>query len=211
LKLAASPTEADLLRVSRDFGRLLVAAVRSAPVVPEYMSQIAASLVAADAAHGGTYGDVLKSAFVRRGILSPQSAVGMAAFQPRGIAAMAIVPEATAERRQDLPYVALAAAEYGLGDQPLLVGAPSDPRRFGAAAAAFGVGIVAPSNSERAARAFVEDLLQRGHIDISKVAREGVSLLHPHVFKTHRLEADPNGGGLVLNRILFDCGFRTIC
>jgi hypothetical protein len=211
LKLAsATPTAADLLRLSRDFGRLLVTAVRSAPVVPEFMSQVAASLVAADAANGGQYGDVLKSAFVRRGILSPQSAVGIAAFQSGGIAAMAIVPESAAAPRQELPYVALSAAEYGLGDQPLLVRAPSDPRRFGAAAAAFGVGIVSPSNSERAARAFVEDLLQRGHIDIRQVARDGMGLLHPHVFKTHRLQRDPHGGGLVLSRILFDCGFRTI-
>ncbi|MBV9826882.1 MAG: hypothetical protein JO001_14575 [Alphaproteobacteria bacterium] len=206
--LAASPNEADLLRVSRDFGKLLVAAVRSAPIVPEYMSQVAAALVAADAAHNGTYGDALKSAFVRRGILSPQSAVGIASFPARGVAAMAVVPSHDTSR-QDLPYIALSASEYGLGDQPLLVRAPSDPRRFGAVAAAFGVGIVAPSNSERAARAFVEDLLQRGHIDVDEVARKGVSLLHPHVFKTHRLQSDPNGGGLALSRILFDCGLRT--
>lgn len=210
-KLAsAAPGEADLLRVSRDFGRLLVAAVRSAPVVPEFMSQVAASLVAADAANGGQYGDVLKSAFVRRGILSPQSAVGIASLPSSGIAAMAIIAQPDAAPRLELPYVALSATEYGLGDQPLLVRAPSDPRRFGAAAAAFGVGIVTPSNSERAARAFVEDLLQRGHIDIRQVARDGISLIHPHIFKTHRLERDPNGAGLVLSRILFDCGFRTI-
>jgi hypothetical protein len=110
-----------------------------------------------------------------------------------------------------LPHLALSAAEYGLGDEPLLVRAPSDPRRFGAAAAAYGVGTVAPSNSERAARAFVEDLLQRGHIDVSRVAREGVSLVHPHTFKTHRVERDREAGGLVLRRILFDCGFRAIC
>jgi len=43
-----------------------------------------------------------------------------------------------------------------------------------------------------------------------QVARDGMSLVHPDVFKTHRLERDPNGGGLVLSRILFDCGSRTI-
>lgn len=208
---AANPGEADLQRVSQDFGRLLVAAVRSAPIVPEYMSQVAAALVAADAAGGGAYGEVLKSAFVRRGILSPQSAVGIAGLSARGVVAMRSVAAAAAAPRQELPYVALTAAEYGFGDEPLLVRAPSDPRRFGVAAAAFGVGTVSPSNSEHAARAFVEDLLQRGHIDVSKVTRAGMSLVHPHVFKTHRLERDPNAGGLVLTRILFDCGFHAIC
>jgi hypothetical protein len=206
--VSATPGEADLQRVSADFAKLLVAAVLSAPIVPEYMTQIAASLVAADAAGGSRYGDVLKSAFVRRGILSPQSAVGIADIRGRGIAAMAA---GSAPQRRELPHLALSAVEYGLGDEPLLVRAPSDPRRFGVAAAAYGVGTVAPSNSERSARAFVEDLLQRGHIDVSRVAREGVSLVHPHTFKTHRLERDPAAGGLVLRRILFDCGFRAIC
>jgi hypothetical protein len=107
-----------------------------------------------------------------------------------------------------LPHVALSAAEYGFGEEPLLVRAPSDPRHFGAVAAAYGVGVVSPSNSEHAARAFVEDLLQRGHIDVGHLAQKG--LVHPHTFKTHRLERDTDAGGLVLRRILFDCGFRPM-
>jgi hypothetical protein len=110
--------------------------------------------------------------------------------------------------RHELPHIALSAAEYGLGDRPLLVRAPSDPRRFGVSAAAFGVGSVTPSNSEHAARAFVEDLLQRGHIDIGGAGQPGVGIVHPHTFKTHRLVSTPEG--LALTRILFDCGFRAI-
>jgi hypothetical protein len=212
--ISAAPEEADLQRVSQDFGKLLISAVLSAPIVPEYMTQVAASLVVADAHDGNRYGEVLKSAFVRRGILSPQSAVGVTAVRGRTLAAMAMaapgigaVPPTISHH--ELPHVALSAAEYGLGDEPLLVRAPSDPRRFGAVAAAYGVGIVSPSNSEHAARAFVEDLLQRGHIDVRDLGRKG--LVHPHTFKTHRLERDTDAGGLVLRRILFDCGFHAMC
>ena len=176
------------------------------------MSQVAAAIIAADAraegAARGRYGDVLKSAFVRRGILSPQSAVGIATFHAAGFAA-AVSPAVTvAQRRRELPPIALSAADYGLGDRPLLVRAPSDPRRFAASAAAFGVGSSTPSNSEHAARAFVEDLFQRGHIDIGDAGQPGTRIVHPHVFKTHRLA--PTGEGLMLTRILFDCGFRAI-
>jgi hypothetical protein len=156
----------------------------------------------------GRYSEVLKSAFVRHGILSPQSAVGLATLHAASFAAAVRPAGMAAERRRELPPIALSAAEYGLGDQPLLVRAPSDPRRFTASAAAFAVGSVAPSNSERAARAFVEDLLQRGHIDIGDAGRPGLRIVHPHTFKTHRLVPVPEG--LMLTRILFDCGFRAI-
>ena len=209
---SANPGEADLQAVSLDFGRLLVAGILAAPIVPEYMSQVAAAIVAADAeaegATQGKYGDVLKSAFVRHGILSQQSAVGIASFRATGVAVAPRTAGMAAGPGRELPHVALSAAEYGLGDRPLLVRAPSQPRRFAVAAAAFGVGSVTPSNSEHAARAFVEDLMERGHIDIGGAGQPGVRIVHPHTFKTHRLVSSPEG--LMLTRILFDCGFRAI-
>ncbi|MBV8333933.1 MAG: hypothetical protein JO358_00505, partial [Alphaproteobacteria bacterium] len=90
---------------------------------------------------------------------------------------------------------------------PLLVRVPSEPRRFAVAGAAFGVGAVTPSNSEHAARAFVEDLFQRWHIDIGTAGHPQARIVHPHAFKTHRLV--PTAEGLMLSRILFDCGFRA--
>ena len=210
---SAKPSEADLQAVSYDIARLLVAGALAAPIVPEYMSQVAAAIVAADASADGSargkYGDVLKSAFVRHGILSPQSAVGVATSRAAGFAAPRrglgmMVPGASRE----LPHIALSCAEYGLGDRPLLVRAPSDRRRFAAAAASFGVGSVTPSNSEHAARSFVEDLLQRGHIDTRDAGEPGMGIVHPHTFKTHRLV--PTDAGLMLKRLLFDCGFRAI-
>ena len=208
---SANPGEADLQAVSQDLARLLIAGILAAPIVPEYMSQVAAAIIAADAgaagAARGRYGDVLKSAFVRHGILSPQSAAGVVAFQAAGAAAVRPLGIAAGLVRE-LPHIALSAAEYGLGERPLLVRAPSDPRRFAVSAAAFGVGSVTPSNAEHAARAFLEDLLQRGHIDIGGAGQPGTRIVHPHTFKTHRLV--PSAEGLMLTRILFDCGFRAI-
>src|SRR5437762_2743732 len=46
---ASSPTEADLLQVSLDAGRLLVDAIPAAPIVADYGSQVAAHLIESDA------------------------------------------------------------------------------------------------------------------------------------------------------------------
>ena len=88
-----NPGEADLQTVSLDLARLLISGILATPIVPEYMSQVAASIVAADAAaegrRRGKYGDVLKAGFVRHGILSPQSAVSVATMHMAGVAALA--------------------------------------------------------------------------------------------------------------------------
>ncbi len=212
---SANPGEADLQAVSVDLARLLIAGILAAPIVPEYMAQMAAAIVAADAAAegraSGKYGDVLKAGFVRHGILSPQSAVSVGTLHAAGVAAVARTAATAAAGgaagRTELPPIALSAADYGLGDRPLLVRAPSDPRRFAVSGAAFGVGSVTPSNSEQAARAFVEDLLQRGHIDIGNAGQPATRIVHPHAFKTHKLVTAAEG--LMLTRILFDCGFRA--
>src|SRR5215813_3852446 len=75
--ISAKPTSNDLLTASQEMGRLLMAAVQAAPVVPEYYSQVAAALIEADANSGSSFGTALKSAFVRHGILSTQSASAM--------------------------------------------------------------------------------------------------------------------------------------
>src|SRR5438067_1703015 len=71
----SSPTEADLGQVSLDAGRLLVDAIPAAPIVADYLSQVAAHLIESEAVlFRGQYRDALKSALVRRGILSLQAA-----------------------------------------------------------------------------------------------------------------------------------------
>ena len=68
---SATPTEDELENAALALARLLVQAVQAAAIVPDFMSQVAASMVAADAqTNQGRFGNVLKSAFVRHGILS---------------------------------------------------------------------------------------------------------------------------------------------
>src|SRR2546426_10035755 len=70
-----SPTEADLVEVSLDAGRLLVDAIPAVPIVADYYSQVAAHLIESDTVlFRGRYRDALKSALVRRGILSLRAA-----------------------------------------------------------------------------------------------------------------------------------------
>ena len=71
----------DLVAVTRDAALLLVAGVKDAPVVPDYYSQVAAHMLDAGEAapFSGKYRDVIKSAFVRRGILSLQAATTVTA------------------------------------------------------------------------------------------------------------------------------------
>ena len=206
-QMAPAPTEADLHQVSVDLAKLLSVAVQAAPVVPEYFSQVAAALIAADASDGGKYRNVLTSAFVRRGILSTHAAVGMTAVQAAVAPLVRHAAVAATSPSRELPHLALAGADYGLGDVPLLVRAASEPRQLVTAAAAIGVGAVSAPSSERAARAFVEDLIQRGHIDAGDHGEIPGWIVHPHTFKTHRLVRSESG--FVLSRILFDCGFHA--
>ena len=204
------PGDADLLKVSQDMAALLAQAVQAAPVVPEYFSQVAAALIQADAAQGGHYRDALKSAFVQRGVLSPQATVSLmsfvraAALAPTGPMAVAGRAPARPAGGRGLARMAISGARYGLGDVPLFVMIAAEPRRFAAAAAAVEGGSLPTSSSERAALAFVEDLMQRGHIDHGDHGDPDARIAHPHVFKTHRLLEED--GALVLRRLLFDCG-----
>jgi hypothetical protein len=200
LTKSPTPTSNDLLAVSAAMGSLLVAAVRNAPVVPEFYSQVAAAMIEADRQTGGAFAEPLKSAFVRRGILTTDSAVA-AGFVPPAAMAAAVAPIV---RVTDLPLQAIDGSAYGLGNIPLFVRVVSQARRITALASARGGGNVTPPSSDHAARAFVAHLMRLGRIDYGSHGIKGAFVAHPRARKTHRLEALP-GGGLALRRILFYC------
>jgi len=205
---SANPTSDDLLAVSNAMGGLLVAAVQAAPVVPEFYSQVAAALIQADAQAGGVFADALKSAFVRRGILTPQSAVAVSFLQAAAMSApmAAITAAATVPGRvKELPLQAIDAAQYGLGNTPLFVHVPTQPRRVAAIASGPGAGTVTPPSSDRSARVFVEHLMRLGRVDFGTHGTRGAYIAHPRARKTHRIEA--LNGVLVLKRKLFYCSF----
>ena len=204
LTVSPNPSSADLLDVSNAMGRLLVAAVQNAPAVPEFYSQVAAALVQADAQDRGRFAIPLRSAFVRRGILSPQTATAVGSLGRAVTAAPAVAAAIQGPRRmKELPLQAIDAAQYGLGATPLFVHVPTQPRSVTALAAGPGGGTVSPPSSDRAARVFVEHLMRLGRVDFGPHAGPG-TILHPRARKTHVIER-LDSGALVLRRRLFYC------
>ena len=206
-KQAASPASADLLRTSQDAGRLLVAGILNAPVVPDYYSQVAAHMIAAgDAApFNGKYRDLLKSAFVRRGILSLQAAATISSVQTKSLGI------AAASARRDtyqLPKAAIAASQYGLSSRALSVYTAEEPKRYAVTSAALTLGSIEPRSPQNAAESFTEDLFQRGRVDVGKFAHADSGLTHPLPTKTHYIVEE--NGDLVLKRRTFDCGLDRI-
>ena len=199
-----SPTEADLVEVSLDAGRLLVDAIPAAPIVADYYSQVAAHLIESDTVlFRGRYRDALKSALVRRGILSLRAAstvtrpgAATRARRTRGPAA------AGADQTRRL---SLSADEFGLEGRVLIVEAPSEARRFEVTAAAEDLGSRTP---EQDARRFLEYLFRRGRVDVGTHGPVETRIAHPFARKTHELVLQAQD--LTLVRRTFDCGFDPV-
>jgi hypothetical protein len=112
LAATASRDEAALLQVSKDIGAILVQGIRAASVVPTFMGQVAASMLAVAAARFAAQGyeAPLRSGFIRHRVLPPSMAVAATHASAR-IAALAASPSES----KTLPTLQLSVAEYGLG------------------------------------------------------------------------------------------------
>jgi len=208
-KARPAQDEENLLQVSHDMGRILVDGIKNASVVPNFYSEVAANILAvADSQFAGSgYREALNSAFVRHGIIPP--AFGMALAAPRAAAVAAVAGGGGGElSRQNL-----SVAEYGLNVNSIVVFAADQPRQFDVAGAAAAVGAVAPPASNDAAKAFFEDLLRQGRINVSAVATPRAAITRAAAPTTHdtfthelRPEAD---GTVTLRRLRIDCGFHV--
>jgi hypothetical protein len=208
-KLQGNPTSDGLVQSAQDIAHLLVTAVLNASVVPDYYSQVAAQLVQAGEGvpFNGKYRDVLKSAFVRRGILSLQAAatlggLGKEAARTLTMAAGGLPPL----RARQLPLSTISAVQYGLRKPVLRVYTASEPKHLAVTGSSFLVGPAEPRSAQSGAESYTEDLFQRGHVDVGKHAQASASVLHPYSFKTHALVEEH--GELILRRTTFDCGFH---
>ncbi len=204
--LSASPTADDLLKASQDLARILVAGVRVAPVVPEYYSQVAANLISAGEASpfSGKYRDALKSAFVRRGILSLSGAAGLTSAGMAG-RARAVASSVAGGEAADLPMATISGEQFGLKQTTLRVHSAGAPKRFAVTSSSLTLGPLEPRSPQNAAESFTEDLFQRGRVDLGPHGHPDTGLAHPLPMKTHVVVA--TGGELVLKRRTFDCGF----
>jgi hypothetical protein len=197
-----APTEQELAVAGSDIATILVTSIKQAPVVSNFYAQVAAGMVQASRTISPAYPAVLKGVFVRRSILSLQSATSTEALQNSVVRAAAAAARAKPEA---LASMALPGERYGL-DQPLLVETPSHSRQFVATAAAADANSLDPASAVTAARAFVDDLFRRGRVDYAGIGRPEARLEHGRRLRSHRLVAE--GNAVRLERSLFDCGLR---
>jgi hypothetical protein len=202
----SSPTPDDLETVSKQIAHILVNAVLTAPVVPDYYSQVAVHMVAASesAPFDGKYKAVIRSAFVRRGVLSLQAAttISHAKLDNLPKAAMTGAKGAPAAA---LPKASISAANYGLSRGSLMVHTAEEPKRFAVTSAALTLGPVEPRSPQNAAESYTEDLFQRGRVLVGKYAHPDMVRFEKIGFHTHVLVEE--NGELVLRRRAFECGF----
>jgi hypothetical protein len=202
-----APAAGDLLTTSADAARLLVASILEAPVVPDYFSQVAAHMISVGerAPFNGKYRGVVKSAFVRRGILSLDAAMTVTSVKapaPLGFAAAAAGRRGQAA---ELPQSVISGAHYGLKQAALKVRTAEQPKHFAVTSAALTLGPLEPRSAQNAAQSFTEDLFQRGRVDVGDFAHPDNGLGHSFSTKTHVVVEEK--GDLVLRRRTFDCGF----
>ncbi|MEJ7711391.1 MAG: hypothetical protein WKF84_16395 [Pyrinomonadaceae bacterium] len=190
------PTEDELREVSRDMGRLLVEAVAEAPIVPDYFSQVAAHMIELNADKSifdSKYRDALKSAFVRRGILSIGSATfitgsHVALSARRGIASVEPV-DVQRKGPSEVPKILLLTPDYGLaGLEAIVVSAPGQTKRMPVSPAGLAMGALQPRAKETEARSFVDDLFRRGRIDFENSGENDARVIHPFSNKSHKLK-----------------------
>ncbi|RPE45296.1 hypothetical protein EDD90_8561 [Streptomyces sp. Ag109_O5-1] len=197
---------AGLGRAAEIAGQLLVDAVVAAPVVSAYYAQVAGHMIAADQRrNGGMYGQSLRSAFIRHGILSLEAAASIT--EPEVARRNAAIAEATpgGGDEESLMPITIQGAMYGI-TQPLTLFAPAQERRFGIAGSDPAGGTVRPSDPERVATSFLEDLFRRGRVQVPAEHRSAASFAddNPSRLKTHEITRSATGEGLALIRRCFD-------
>lgn len=220
-----------LRQVSREAGRLLLAAVHTAPVAPDYYSQVAAAMIQSDQAlNGGRNKPVLTRAFSQRDILSVSSVMRLAATGP--VPQMAGRPafgaagaldlgllQMSPDEPADMSYRQPAGETPDLPIQPIMVGGvqidvhlPVAPPRFAVASAgafAFGDGPEEVPSAEMAGRLFVEELIQSGRIESLSSAPPALRGIVPEAKEeppprvTHALVNEDGKSKLV--RLRFQC------
>jgi hypothetical protein len=202
----SKPDDKDLASVSNDAGDILVDAITSAPVTAQYFAQVAVHMLTADGRlFKGANTSALTSAFVRRGILSLETAAFPQVVEPVTGTSRRMAALTGPDASPSLTRVAISGQRAGLGDRAILVEEPAEPGRIQARSSLVASSTSAPVSSESAANSFFEFLVRRGRIDFGDLRGP---LVQPHVRKTHVLV--PEGDALALLRRRFDCGFDPL-
>ncbi|HEY0383683.1 MAG TPA: hypothetical protein VGC72_15940 [Candidatus Elarobacter sp.] len=197
-------TEQQLLAATVIAGDILMRASVGASIVPAYFTQVAAHFVSVDAAqYNKKYRDIIKSAFVKRGILSMESASSGVTVTVDRKQVRAFAQTAATARETPIATMAMGAHQFGI-QMPLYVEAPGGAPHFSVAPASPKTGSLEPVSREVATASFVEDLFRRGRVDVAEHADAEMRIMHPFRRKSHELIEYQAGVKLV--RRFFDCG-----
>ncbi len=202
------PKAADVQQVGADAAALLGRAVRAAALSAAFYSEVAAQVIWADGPlFNGKYEDVLRSAFVRRGILSLEAARSL-----RAEAVRAMSTGKPAQLGDEMPRgrdMMMRASAFGLGEGALVVRTASFSRRGMIAPAAPDAGSTPVPGVEQATQSFLETLFRRGRVDFAQCKPGLSSVPHTHVKrKTHYLVEQ--NGQYHLRRRCFDDGYEDM-
>jgi len=201
----ASPSADDLAAVAADAGRLLIDAVASAPVQPDFFAQVGTRMIDADsAAFSGRYGGVIEDVFVGRRILTAQAPRGRPdTAAGKRAQALRMVAVATGGEMQTLE---IDAAPYGLSSAGILVDVP---RSGGAMAVPMGQRTLSVADStaalERSADCFIGVLFENQRIELpsrTRVLGMAATTRGAGRRATHALSR--TDGHLRLSRLRFD-------
>lgn len=228
----AADNSATLLAVSRDMGLLLVDGVHTAPIRPTYFSQVAAAMIQADKVRfSGKYSRVLSRAFVKRGILAVDSAMGLAAADTPVLVAAKETTTGSLPHLGAVDVVSYAGsvddgylrdvdatpdlprASVTLGELKMDVHVADESSPFAATSATIGMTDTVFTPADDSSK-FIESLIQRGELDLTPPAgaarSEGAAMVESDVTSvrpskmTHVLASEE--GRLVLRRNHFNCG-----
>lgn len=207
LKIQSSkPKVEDLMQVGRDAAAILCKAVRSAALSAAFYSEAAAQVIWADGTlFEGKYDGALRSAFVRRGILSLEAVRSLRAEASRIVNTGK--PNAGGDEMPRGRDMMMRASAYGLGEGALVVRTASFSRRGMIASAALDAGSTPVPGVEQATQSFLETLFRRGRVDFSQCKPGLSSVPHSHIKrKTHYLVEQ--NGQFHLHRRCFDDGYE---
>jgi hypothetical protein len=207
--VSQQPQERDLAEASELSARILVLAVISAPITSAYFAQVAGHMVG----HAGRVSAspplrdqlvaAVSSAYVRRGILSNQSAFGAGALS-------SMLDGHAAADDGELPTISVQGGLFGLAERGLRVRAPvQGDGRIDVRATGVNAEESPAVSGEETVHRFLEFLLSRGQLDLGEFGGGTVGLTHPQIYKTHTVIAGKEG--VYLKRLGFGCGFDDVC
>ncbi len=205
------PTSDQLLAVTIEMRDIMVAAVESAGIVTSYYAEIASEMIQKSAAKNAAYPGIFTAAFVRRSILSLESAAAIMALVTA--AGGAVIAHEEVDQTSEPEFSRIPSPHYG-PDEYLYVEMPLDPADSIARSADTDGRSLEPVSPIAAATSFVDQLFIKGLVNYGEFAdkdhkgdKDNTDLALAHT--THRLQRE--GDEIRLIRIRINCGAKYVC